>query len=71
MGDLLIRGALVADGTGAPAFPADVLVHEGRIAAVAPGLPGGRPASRHRPFGKRRNRKKHSSRCQEHLLLFF
>ena len=40
MGDLLIRGGLVADGTGAPAFPADVLVREDRIAAVGPGLPG-------------------------------
>ncbi|MBT0768584.1 D-aminoacylase [Kineosporia sp. J2-2] len=32
--DLLIRGALVADGTGAPARRADVLVAGGRVAAL-------------------------------------
>ena len=36
---LLFTGGEVLDGTGAPAWSADVLVAEGRIAAVAPGLP--------------------------------
>lgn len=36
--DLLIRGALVLDGTGAPGFVADLAVAGGRIAALAPGL---------------------------------
>ena len=34
MDDLLIRGALVFDGTGAPPLPTDVAVREGRIAAT-------------------------------------
>lgn len=34
----LIKGARVIDGTGAPWFPADVLVERGRIAAVGPML---------------------------------
>jgi N-acyl-D-aspartate/D-glutamate deacylase len=38
MDDLLVRGGLVVDGTGAAAFPADVRVRDGRIAAVGPGL---------------------------------
>ncbi|MEU4349164.1 D-aminoacylase [Streptomyces sp. NPDC023838] len=33
--DHLIRRATVVDGTGAPAYPADVAVHEGRIAEIA------------------------------------
>lgn len=35
---LLIKGARVIDGTGAPWFPADVLVERGRIAAIGPML---------------------------------
>jgi N-acyl-D-amino-acid deacylase len=38
MDDLLVRGGLVVDGTGAAAYPADVRVRDGRIAAVGPGL---------------------------------
>ncbi|KIF06673.1 N-acyl-D-amino acid deacylase [Streptomyces sp. RSD-27] len=38
--DLVIRGARVADGTGGASYPADVGVHEGRIAAIGR-LPGG------------------------------
>ena len=34
----LLRGATVIDGTGAPAREADVLLFDGRIAAVGPGL---------------------------------
>jgi N-acyl-D-amino-acid deacylase len=32
--DLLIRNGSVIDGTGAPAFHADVAVRDGRIAAI-------------------------------------
>jgi N-acyl-D-amino-acid deacylase len=42
--DLVLRGARIADGTGAPSYRADVGIHEGRIAVIgrSPGaLPGG------------------------------
>ena len=32
--DVIIRGGLVADGTGAPLYRADVAVKDGRIAAI-------------------------------------
>src|SRR5690554_360549 len=35
---LLLRNAIVYDGTGAPPFEADVLISEGRIQEVGPGL---------------------------------
>ena len=35
----LLRGGTVIDGTGAPRIQADVLIHEGRIAAVGQDLP--------------------------------
>jgi len=37
-GDILITGGRVVDGTGAPAFDADVRVRDGVIVEVAPGL---------------------------------
>jgi N-acyl-D-amino-acid deacylase len=37
---MLIRGATVVDGTGGPAYRADVAVDEGRIAAIGDRLPG-------------------------------
>ncbi len=44
MDDLLIRGGLVTDGTGAPGREADVSVSGGRVVAIAPR--SGRPARR-------------------------
>ena len=38
MDDLLVRGGLVVDGTGAAARAADVRVRAGRIAEIGPGL---------------------------------
>ena len=38
MDDLLVRGGLVVDGTGAAACAADVRVRDGRIAEIGPGL---------------------------------
>lgn len=42
MADLVVRGALVIDGTGAPGVRADVALDRGRIAAVGAGLTGRR-----------------------------
>ena len=39
---IVIRGGTVIDGTGAPGFEADVLIEEGRIAEIGPGLSGDR-----------------------------
>jgi N-acyl-D-amino-acid deacylase len=39
--EILIRGGLVVDGTGAEAQPADVGLRDGRIVAVGPDLPSG------------------------------
>ena len=46
--DLVIRGARIVDGTGAPSFTGDVGVRGGRIAAVGPFDQGGvdEPATR-------------------------
>src|ERR1044072_8702597 len=38
MGDVLIRGGTVVDGTAAPAYDADARVRDGVIAEVGPGL---------------------------------
>jgi N-acyl-D-aspartate/D-glutamate deacylase len=39
--DLVIRGGLVVDGTGAAPFPADVAIDGDRIVAIGPDLPAG------------------------------
>ena len=39
MSDFLIRNARVVDGTGAPAFTADVRIEDGRITAIGDSLP--------------------------------
>src|SRR3989338_3305497 len=39
--DLVIRGGSVVDGSGAPAFIADIGVKNGLIAAIGPNLPAG------------------------------
>jgi N-acyl-D-aspartate/D-glutamate deacylase len=36
--DILIRGGLLLDGTGAPGKPGDIAIRDGRIAAIATGL---------------------------------
>ena len=38
--DRVLKGGIVVDGTGAPAFAADVGIRDGRIAAVGAGLSG-------------------------------
>ena len=40
MFDVLIRGGVVVDGSGAPGRVADVAVSEGRIAAIEPHIDG-------------------------------
>src|SRR2546421_3459061 len=40
--DIVVRGATVVDGTGAPGFVADVGIREGRIAEIGGGLTGTR-----------------------------
>jgi N-acyl-D-aspartate/D-glutamate deacylase len=39
--ELVIRGGTVFDGTGAPPRTADVGIRDGKVAAIAPGLPDG------------------------------
>jgi N-acyl-D-aspartate/D-glutamate deacylase len=38
--ELVVRGGMVVDGTGAPRFAADVAVNGGRITEIGPNLPG-------------------------------
>ena len=37
--DLVLRGGLVVDGTGAEGFEADIAISDGRVAAIGAGLP--------------------------------
>lgn len=39
--DLVIRGGMIADGTGAELFEADIAIDGGSISTVGPKLPGG------------------------------
>jgi N-acyl-D-amino-acid deacylase len=39
--DILIRGGLLLDGTGAPGKPGDIAIRDGRIAAIGTGLAAG------------------------------
>lgn len=39
-GRLVVRGGLVVDGTGGPAYRADVAIQDGRVAALGPDLTG-------------------------------
>ena len=41
MSEIAIRGGTVIDGTGSPGREADVLVRDGRIAEIGPGLSAG------------------------------
>src|SRR5215470_5910346 len=40
MHDILIRGGTLFDGSGSPGVPGDILIADGRIAAIGPNLPG-------------------------------
>src|SRR5216110_227234 len=40
--DIVIRGGMVVDGTGAPGRPADIAITEGIISDIGPGLSGRR-----------------------------
>jgi N-acyl-D-aspartate/D-glutamate deacylase len=51
MGNLLITGGLVVDGTGAPALAADVRIRDGRILELAPGDRGRADDLLHRRAG--------------------
>jgi N-acyl-D-amino-acid deacylase len=42
MGELVIRGGTVIDGTGSPGVLADVAIDRGRVTAIGPGLVGDR-----------------------------
>ena len=44
--DLVIRGGIVIDGTGAPRYPADIAVRGDRIALISPaGIPAAEAAT--------------------------
>ena len=42
MDDVVLRGPLIADGTGTPAYRADVAIKDGVISSIGPGLTGTR-----------------------------